>query len=243
MPEFEVDLCGMKECVNVDWNEWHKFEIIHYINSQITKSNRILIGIAGGPGSGKTLFSKVLSLYMDTVLNIKNVCISADAYHYHNKTLIANNIRGQKGLPQSMDDDKLYTDMLSLTHPTPSRSVYFPIYDRSIHDPVDDAIEVLPSVKVVIFEGLFMIYWNKIRNLLDYVVFMDTSPQNMKNRLRDRKLKYGATLKDVQRNYDNIDSKTMQITASGKSDADCVIETAIINSKYKIIKATQQSKL
>eukprot|EP01084_Bolivina_argentea_P093041 167359_1 len=230
MSKFKVDLCGVKESIQFNLNELDTFDVIQYIKTQNIKQNRLFIGVAGGPGSGKTLFGKILSLYITEKLNIKSVCISSDGYHYDNKTLIKMNIRNQKGLPQSMNDKKLYNDMLKLKDQT-MESVYLPVYDREIHNPVENAIEVKKDIEIIIFEGLYMIYWENVKGLLDYIVFMEANKQNMRNRLKDRKIRMGGTLQDVRKNFENVDSKSMKITAIGRRVANSVIKSDIIKQQ------------
>ena len=228
----ELDLCGVKECIVIDWNELDKLELIQYIKTQTIENNanRIFIGIAGGPGAGKTLFSKILSLYLNEKLKIKNICISADGYHYENKILIEKGIRDQKGLPNTMNDKQLYQDILKLKNQS-NECVYLPIYDREIHNPVQNAIKVENDIKVIIFEGLYMIYWNEIKELLDYIVFMDADKQSMKYRLENRKIKCGSTKIDAQQHYFKVDFKTTEITQSGKYDAHSIIKSDIIDHR------------
>ena len=52
-----------------------------------------------GCAAQKTLFSQILCQYLLKEMIIKTVCISADGYHYDNKTLVKKGIRADKGLP------------------------------------------------------------------------------------------------------------------------------------------------
>lgn len=161
-------------------------------------------------------------------MGIQTVCVSADGYHYDNKTLNAKGIRMDKGLPFTMNEEQFYLDMMALKSQS-TESVYFPIYDREIHDPVANAIEVIPSVQVVILEGLYLIHWRRIRDLLDYHVYLEADIETMKTRLRERKLKTGGTLDKTREHFERVDSKTMEIAARGRERADTVIKSDSTN--------------
>lgn len=246
----ELSLCSVRENVKIEWSELEKLNVIEYIKQQQQNGmNRIIIGIAGGPGSGKSMFGELLSIYLNQKLGIKNICISADGYHYSNKILIKKGIRHEKGLPNTMNHHQFYIDMLKLKDDKID-NVYFPIYDREIHDPINNVIKVENDTKVIIFEGLYMIYWNNIRKLLDYIIFMEADTFSMKNRLSIRKIKGGKTIEEAKLHYDNVDKKTTKITQSGKFYANSVIKSdtnqTIINNeinKYTVIKYKQLSIL
>ena len=236
---FVVDLCGVKESINFELDQLNGLDVIKYVANNTENGKRLFIGIAGGPGSGKTLFSKLLSKYLADRLNIKSVCISADGYHFTNETLIKNNLRQQKGLPQSMDDEALYADIFKLKHQQPFQSVHLPVYDREIHDPIPNAIEIKHDVQVIVIEGLYMLYWTEIAKLLDYVSFMDATSEETRKRLEERKIKCGSTLKEAQKSYKNIDSKTIALTTATRSRANSIIRTDFSrngNIEYEQIK-------
>ena len=130
----------------------------------------------------------------------------------------------------SMNNEQFHRDIFSLKSQT-ADSVYFPIYDREIHDPVAKAIEVKSDVKIVIFEGLYLIHWQRIRDLLDYHVYLDADTGTMKKRLEDRKMKTGGTLEYAKRHFQRVDSKTMEIARRGRNIADTVIKSDTTNQK------------
>ena len=186
----------------------------------------------------KTLLSQILSRYITDRMGIKTVCISADGYHFENKTLTAKGIRPDKGLPSTMDKEQFYRDMMALKCQS-TESVYFPIYDREIHDPVPNAIEVAPDVQIVIFEGLYLIHWPRIRGLFDYHVYLEADMETMRTRLEERKLKTGGTLDYARKHFERVDSKTMEIAARGKDRADIVIQSDATNQcPHKSVRVT-----
>ncbi len=140
----------------------------------------------------------------------------------------AKGIRADKGLTFTMNEKQFYKDLIALKSQS-SETVYFPIYDREIHDPVANAIEVTPNVQVVILEGLYLIHWQRIRNLMDYHVYLDADVETMRTRLEEGKLKTGGTVDKTREHFERVDSKTMEIAARGRERADSVIKSESAN--------------
>lgn len=123
----------------------------------------IVIGIAGGSGSGKTTFSNKLAKELD-VLKVKT--ISTDDYFREVKPIVNAPYNGKEykdyDHPYSVDMDRLNRDM--------NQFISSKIYD------------------VIIIEGLMVLYFEEIREKIDLKIFVDCpSDERLVRRLkRDR---------------------------------------------------------
>ncbi|MBW6458605.1 MAG: uridine kinase [FCB group bacterium] len=129
---------------------------------------RILIGIAGGSGSGKSSVAK--ALVKDMHLN-GAVIIEQDWYY---KDLAHLPLEKRKKWnfdhPDSVEFEMLIADLKAMTE---GKTVKVPQYNYVTHSRAEETLTVLPQ-KVIIVEGIMVLYEPKLRELLDIKIFVDT---------------------------------------------------------------------
>jgi len=128
--------------------------------------NLFIIGIAGASGSGKTYLmkkikNKIEESYFKYVNNIET--ISCDNYYYENDTL-------NKDLPSSLELSLLVEHITKLKN---GETVEIPEYDFITQKRVYNKNKIIDGskIKVLIVEGLFILYDKNIRNLLNLKLF------------------------------------------------------------------------
>ena len=130
-------------------------------------SDIIVIGIAGGTGSGKTTIArKLMERFGDDVS-----MISHDNYYKER-----HNMSFEDRCKVNYDDPAAFdTDMLidALRELKAGRSVECPIYDFSIHDRLPETKTVCPS-KVIIVEGILIFQNEELCREMDIKIFVDT---------------------------------------------------------------------
>jgi len=129
--------------------------------------NPIIIGIAGGTGSGKTtLVNKLKSVLGDEV-----VTLCHDYYYKSNDELP---LEERKKLnydhPFAFDTEMMIDDIKSLKK---GREVNRPVYDFVGHTRAQESVNVCPK-KVIIVEGILIFENRELLNELDIKVFVDT---------------------------------------------------------------------
>lgn len=158
--------------------------------------------------------------------------LSTDAYHLPNSKLVQLGLKSIKGAPQTMDVNHLLTDLSSIVSNTCS-DVWLPVYDRNIHDPVEHAMCVKPSHKIVILEGLFLLYddsdksengWYKVADHLDTVIFLDTEKTLCRERVVQRKVMCGVPPPNAESHFTNVDSVIYDQLQAGKQKADVLLK-------------------
>lgn len=127
----------------------------------------VIIGIAGGTGSGKSTIAD--AIIKDVVDDI--TIITQDAYY---KSYIDMSFAERKKInfdhPATFDNDLLIEHIKTLKKRNP---IKMPIYDYANHLRTDKTIELLPS-KIIIIEGILIFENPKLRNLMDIKIFVDT---------------------------------------------------------------------
>ena len=128
----------------------------------------LTIGISGGTGSGKTRFTKELLKRCDKD-NV--ISISQDSY-YKDLSNLSYQERCENNFdnPNSIDFDMLLSDLSTLLK---NEGVCIPIYDFTTHTRKEEKEYISPK-PIIILEGIFSLFDEKIRNLLEKKIYVDT---------------------------------------------------------------------
>ncbi|MDP6339134.1 MAG: uridine kinase [Candidatus Marinimicrobia bacterium] len=128
----------------------------------------ILIGIAGGTGSGKTSIAKSL---LEEYGEGEVVVIEQDAY-YHDISNLPLKKRHEQNFdhPDAIDIELFNQQLISLIK---GQSVAVPVYDFSIHARSDEKRTVDPH-HVIVVEGILALHYPSLRELMDIKIFVDT---------------------------------------------------------------------
>lgn len=128
----------------------------------------LIIGIAGGTGSGKTTVAERL---VDELGTESVVLLSQDSYYMDNRHLsMDERERINYDHPESVDGGLLLQHLRQLRRGEP---IDMPQYDFSIHSRMDSAVKVAPK-SVIVLEGILLFADPDIREELDIKVFVDT---------------------------------------------------------------------
>ena len=177
---------------------------------------RILVGIAGPPGCGKTYFSKLLTMLLNqNTQQEMAVYIGMDGWHYSQKQLEQMTfcrdgklmlLKAIKGAPESFDVDD-FLDFLKLVRDTEKLS--FPMYDRTIHDPVQHLGQIDSGHQIILIEGNYLLLnevpWNEIKTFLDLSCFLWADEKLRWHTLLKRHLKGGKNTSQALRHTRYVD--------------------------------------
>ena len=127
----------------------------------------IIIGIAGGTGSGKTTLTRRLK---ETFGDDVSVVYHDNYYKAHPNMTYEERAALNYDHPDAFETDRMVSDLLALRA---GRTILCPVYDYTIHDRSQDTVEVKPT-KVVIVEGILIFENKPLRDLMDIKIFVDT---------------------------------------------------------------------
>lgn len=156
----------------------------------------LVIGIAGGTGSGKTTVAKAV---VEQLGNRNVALISQDAYYCNNAHFTFDE-RSQFNYdhPDAFDNELLISHLKQLRQ---GSSIEMPVYDFSTHSRKRETIP-LPYKPVVVVEGIHVLVDEPLRAALDIKVFVDTDPdvrvlRRVVRDIRDR----GRSIESVYEQY------------------------------------------
>lgn len=159
----------------------------------------VVIGVAGGSGSGKTSVTK--SIY-DYFKGHSILMIEQDYYYKDQSHLpFEERLKTNYDHPLAFDTNLLIEHIQKLLR---FEKIEKPVYDYSIHTRSDEVISVEPK-DVIILEGILVLEDERLRNLMDIKLYVDTDAdlRIIRRLLRDIKDR-GRTLESVIEQYENV---------------------------------------
>jgi uridine kinase len=155
----------------------------------------MVIGIAGGTGSGKTTITRKLMQRFGADVS---VIYHDNYYKAHHNMPYEERAKLNYDQPDAFDTDQLIEAVRALKK---GRSVVCPVYDYSIHDRSEKTITVKPA-RVIIVEGILIFENKELCSLMDIKVFVDADAdvrilRRIVRDVRDR----GRSLESVVNQY------------------------------------------
>lgn len=129
--------------------------------------NVLIIGIAGGTGSGKTTLARnIVNHFADRISVLRH----DDYYKSQDSIPMEDRIKTNYDHPHAFDTDLLIYHIDELRA---GRNIYSPTYDYTIHTRSGEVREVKAN-KVVLLEGILILENAALRDRLDMKIFVDT---------------------------------------------------------------------
>jgi len=155
----------------------------------------LVLGIAGGTGSGKTtLMKRLIERFGDvvTVLSHDNYYRRRDDLTYEERCQI------NYDEPAAMETELLVQHLEQLRQ---GQSIDCPVYDFTQHNRSDETIRIVPK-RVIIVEGILIFADPQLRELMDIRIFVDTDADvRLCRRIKRDVNKRGRTLESVLLQY------------------------------------------
>lgn len=155
----------------------------------------IIIGIAGGTGSGKTTLTRHLKDHFGPDVTV----VGHDSYYkrQEGKTYEERALQNYDH-PDAFDTDLLIQHLRELKE---GRSIQCPVYSYVDHNRTDQTVEIFPT-KVLIVEGILIFQDPVLREMFDIKIFVETDADEriLRRALRDVEER-GRTLRSVVTQY------------------------------------------
>ena len=179
----------------------------------------ILIGIAGGSGSGKTLVSQRL---YEELGSEKVIIIQQDSYYKDLGHLTFEERKKQNfDHPDSLDDELLHSHLKELLN---GNYINQPIYDFTIHTRKNETKRIGNHI-IIILEGLLILQNPKLREIMDIKVYVDTDDdiriiRRLKRDIKERGRNFDSV---IDRYLQNVRPMHLQFVEPSKRYADIIV--------------------
>lgn len=191
------------------------------IEALLARERRVVLGIAGLPGGGKTwLAEEITSSYPDAVR------VPMDGFHLADVELRRLGRLDRKGAIDTFDADG-YLALLGRIRAMPPQTVYAPAFDRDIEQPIAGSIAIPPTTRLVVTEGNYLLDdvdpWPAIRARLDEVWFVDVPEDERRRRLIARHVEFGKTPEQAEAWVRAVDDPNAERIQNTRPRADVVV--------------------
>jgi len=157
----------------------------------------IVLGIAGGTGSGKTTVAQaVAGAFMDNSVMVEQDCFYLDRSHIEpDKRKVVNFDH-----PEAIDLTLLQQCVMQLKN---NKKAQLPVYDFTSHTRTKQKRALGPA-KIIIVEGILIFHYPQLRNLMDLKVFVQTDADvRLARRIKRDIDERGRILHSVLKQYFN----------------------------------------
>ena len=127
----------------------------------------LVIGIAGGTGSGKTtLMNNIIEKFSENV----TVLSHDNYYRRHDELTYEERCKLNYDEPAALETDLMARHLDKLRQ---GEAIDCPVYDFTQHNRSDETVRIVPR-KVIIVEGILIFENRELRDLMDVRIFVDT---------------------------------------------------------------------
>lgn len=184
-------------------------------------SRRVLIGIAGAPGSGKTTLAELLTARLGGFPAVAHVPM--DGFHLADVELRRLGRSDRKGAPDTFDRDG-YAALLARI--VAGEQVWAPSFERTLEQPIAQAIPVVAETRTVISEGNYLLLpgWERVRAQFDEVWFCRQDEAVRVERLVARHVRFGKSEDEARAWVERCDQSNARQVTPTADQAELVLD-------------------
>lgn len=222
----------------------------HMSRKQKALKRRLIVLLAAPPGTGKStlcLLLEKLSQSMEGLVSLQ--ALGLDGFHHTAAYLRSHKIEREgkmvpmtaiKGAPETFDLEHLKEKLAKVR----TENIRWPVYDRSIHDVIEDVITVRQDI--LLLEGNWLLLgsggWQDLRDFADYTVFIEARAEDLQERLIARKVQGGKSRQEAEAFYRQSDRVNVERVLEDSWPADETWQM-LPDGDYRLLKRTPKVKM
>jgi hypothetical protein len=198
------------------------------------RPGRCLVLLAAIPGAGKSVIANMIEQFSLLLKEMPAVqSIGMDGWHLPNRVIQSRKVKDEagwivplstrKGSPESFDVKRLVADLRSLVSDTPA--VRLPAYDRTLHEPVPEAVVV--GSPIVLLEGNYLLLqgqgWEAAGDLAAGAAWLDVPLDLARRSILERHVAAGRSRQEADTKWVTNDGPNSLIALRSRSRADVVL--------------------
>ncbi len=187
------------------------------------KGQRLMIAIAGAPGSGKSTIAEQVVEVLNGKSGVSAALFPMDGFHYDDAVLKEMGRLPYKGAIDTFDAHGLRHTLKRLKA-NEDDVVAVPVFDRSIEIARAGGRLIAQSVNIIVCEGNYLLSrqepWNLLKPIFDLTVFVDVAEDDLRSRLRERWRSFGLGDADITRKVEENDLPNGRAIISGSDEPD-----------------------
>ena len=196
---------------------------LQHVLRQPAASGRVIVALAGPPGSGKSTLSELLAESLNANVPGWAAVLPMDGFHYDDFYLTPEGLRPRKGAPDTFDVGGLQHSLLRLRSRDEDH-VAVPIFDRQLEIARAGARLIPKATRVVIVEGNYLLLrrepWSILSPLFDVTVLVETPEDVLRERLSARWQHHKLSRDQISAKLDGNDLQNARLVISESADPD-----------------------
>ncbi len=247
MKKFSININGI--LVDAQYDDANIDQIFIPLLKELTDmyrkcGSRQLVYLAAPPGAGKSTLASFLEHLSSEDIDLEDIqAIGMDGFHRRQEYLLSHTmIRDGREIPmidvkgayETFDFERLERAIKKVLI---EEECGWPVYDRLLHNPVEDAISV--NKNIVLLEGNYLLLdidgWDRLSSYADYTISVNAEEEMLRERLVLRRIASGHPAESAAEFVDYSDMYNARICMEHLKKADLMLRLKKDGTYEKVI--------